>query len=110
MFRQTILSTTVPSGGVSLAGCAHDNQGSSIRTIHLAFILASVVSLLPPYFALPFDPDASFQSVVGWLRSDRNGEDKHCRISDGTSHYWPLTDSTSQSTKIVSPVFSIGTM
>ena len=49
---------------VSLAGRAHDNRGSSIRTIHLAFTLASApaVSLLPPYrtFALPFDPDASF--------------------------------------------------
>ncbi len=48
---------------VSLAGRARDNGGSSIRTIHLAFTLASapVVSLLPPYrFALPFNPDASF--------------------------------------------------
>jgi len=42
---------------------------------------------------LPFDPDASFQSVVGWLRSDRNGEDEHtinmtstCRDSWGVHH------------------------
>ena len=39
-------------------GLAHDNRGSSIRIIHLAFTLASasVVSLIPPYrtFALPF--------------------------------------------------------
>jgi len=45
-------------------GRAHGNRGSSIRTIHLVFTLASVpvVSLLPPYrtFALPFDPDTSF--------------------------------------------------
>ncbi len=80
------LSPIVPSGCVSLAGCAHDNRWSSIRTIHLAFTLASapVVSLLPPYrnFALAFDPNASFQSVVRQLHSDRNNEDEHCRISD----------------------------
>jgi hypothetical protein len=35
-------------------------------------------------FALAFDPDASLQSVVGWLRSGLNNEDGHCGTSIDT--------------------------
>jgi hypothetical protein len=72
VFRLTILSTSPERLRISLAGRAHGNWGSNIKTIHLAFALAStpVVSLLRPY-----------RTFVGWLRSDRKDEDEHCRIS-----------------------------
>jgi hypothetical protein len=50
VFRLTILNDSSERLRVSMAGLTHDKQRSSIRTIHLAFTLASapVVSLLPP--------------------------------------------------------------
>jgi len=41
VFRLTILNDSSERLRVSMAGLTHDKQGSSIRTIHLAFTLAS---------------------------------------------------------------------